>query len=172
MSAAAFSELPNDARLWVFAAARPLNAEQQETLLARVDEFLDGWLAHGRRVIGGRELRHDRFLLVAADERATGVSGCSIDSLFRRLQELERELGVSLLDSALVYYRAEDGSIQALPRGEFRERVKAGEVGDDTLVFDNTVRSVGEVREGWWELPMRDSWHAKAFPLPARSGSD
>ncbi len=171
MSAVPFSELPNDARLWVFAAARPLTPEQQETLLARVDEFLDGWLAHGREVVGARELRHDRFLLVAADERATGVSGCSIDSLFRALKELERELQVSLLDSSLVYYRSEDGAIQALSRGEFRERVRAGEVAEDTVVFDNTVRSVGEVREGRWELPMRDSWHARAFPLATRSGT-
>jgi hypothetical protein len=172
VSAVRFSELPDDARLWVFAAARPLTTEQRETLLAQVDEFLESWLAHGRKVVGGRELRHDRFLLVAADERATGVSGCSIDTLFRRLQGLERELGVPLLDSSLVYYRAGDGAIQALPRADFRQRVRAEEVGEDTLVFDNTVRSVGEVREGRWELPMRDSWHAKAFSLPARSGSD
>ncbi|HEV2131779.1 MAG TPA: hypothetical protein VGR27_11780 [Longimicrobiaceae bacterium] len=170
MSAVQFSELPNDARLWVFAAARPLTPQQREMLLARVDEFLEGWLAHGRRVVGGRELRHDRFLLVAADERATGVSGCSIDTLFRRLQELERELGVSLLDSSLVYYRAEDGAIQALPRADFRQRVRAEEVGEETVVFDNTVRSVEEVREGRWELPMRDSWHAQAFSQRARSG--
>lgn len=170
MSAISFSQLPDDARLWVFAAARPLTPEQQETLLARVDDFLADWLAHGRPVVGARELRHGRFLLVAADERATGVSGCSIDTLFRALQGLERELGASLLDSSLVHYRAEDGSIQALPRAEFRERVQAGEVGEDTPVFDNTVRSMGPVREGRWELPMRESWHARAFRLPVPKG--
>lgn len=171
MSAVPFSELPDDARLWVFAAPRPLATAEAEALLEQVDRFLEGWLAHGRPVVGGRELRYDRFLFVAADERATGVSGCSIDTLYRMLQELEDELGVRLRDSSPVWYRTEDGSIRTVSRSEFRELARAGEVGEDTVVFDNTVRSVGAGRKGW-EIPLRESWHAKAFPVGAPSGSD
>jgi len=97
MTAVDFSLLPADARLWIFAASRPLAADESAALLARVDAFVDGWLAHGHPVVGARDWRHDRFLLVGADERATGVSGCSIDSLFRVLKELEGQLGAGLL---------------------------------------------------------------------------
>lgn len=165
MSAVPFAQLPDDARLWVFAAPHPLDPSESEVLLKRVDGFLDGWLAHGRAVVGARELRDDRFLLVGADERASGVSGCSIDSLYHTLQEVERELDVTLTDSSLVWFHDEAGEIHALPRGEFRERVRAGEVDEDTVVFDNTVAAVGAVRGGRWELPMRDSWHARAFGI-------
>ena len=85
MPATAFDRLPDDARLWVFAASRDLTTDEAGALLGHVDGFLERWAAHGTPVVGARELRHGRFLLVAADERATGVSGCSIDSLFHSL---------------------------------------------------------------------------------------
>lgn len=156
-------ELPDDSRLWVFAASRPLTPDEAASLLARVDEFLGGWHAHGRPVVGARELRLDQFLLVAADERATGVSGCSIDSLYRVLKEAERELGVGLLDASLVHYRDGDGVVRAASRPDFRELVRDGAVDEDTPVFDNTVRTLAELREDAWEKPMRSSWHARAF---------
>ena len=160
-----FERLPDDARLWVFAAARPLAEAEQQRLLAHVDDFLAGWHAHGAPVVGARELRYGRFLLVGADERATGVSGCSIDTLFRTLGELERDLAVPLRDGSLVFFRAEAGEIEGEPRPAFRERARAGGVGADTVVFDNTVTSVGELRTGRWETPLRDAWHARAFPV-------
>lgn len=165
MPAVPFDRLPDDARLWVFAAARPLDAAQQEQLLAEVDAFLHRWAAHGAPVVGGRELRHGRFLLVGADERATGVSGCSIDSLFRALGGLEASTGVPLRDASLIFYRDEAGEIQAEPRPAFRERVRAGGVDAESVVFDNTIGTVGDLRR--WELPLRESWHARAFGVPA-----
>jgi hypothetical protein len=167
MPAVPFDRLPDDSRLWVFAAARPLSPAQQAQLLAEVDGFLRRWAAHGAPVVGGRELRHGRFLLVGADERATGVSGCSIDSLFRTLGELEGQTGVPLRDASLVYFRGADGEIQAEPRPAFRERARAGGVDAETTVFDNTIGTVGDLHAGRWELPMRDSWHARAFGVAA-----
>ncbi len=171
MPAVPFDQLPDDARLWVFAAARPLDGEQQRALLARADTFLARWAAHGAPVVGGRELRHGRFLLVGADERATGVSGCSIDSLFRALGELEGEIGVPLRDASLVFYRDPSGAVQAEPRPAFRERARAGGVDEETIVFDNTAATVGDLRAGRWEKPLRDSWHARAFGVGAGAAS-
>lgn len=161
--ATSLAAMPDDARVWVFAAPRALSAEESARLLDRVDSFVGRWTAHGRPVVGAREWRYGRFLLLAADEAATGVSGCSIDSLYRVLSEAESELGVPLTDATLVWYRGPDGSIRSETRAEFRDRVRSGAVGDDTPVFDNTVSTVGGVRAGGWERPLRDSWHSRAF---------
>jgi hypothetical protein len=110
--------------------------------------------------VGAREWRHDRFLLVGADERATGVSGCSIDSLFRSLKHLESTLGITLLDPSPVWFRDRAGEILAVPRAEFRRLAREGEAGADTVVFDNTVRSAGDLRAGRWETHAGGSWHA------------
>lgn len=158
-----FAEMPDAARVWVFAAPRALSEEEAARLLERVDDFLPRWHAHGHPVVGARDWRHDRFLLVAADEEATGVSGCSTDSLFRVLKEAEREIGTTLLDASRVWFRAADGEVASATRAEFREMVRRGEAGPETTVFDNTAASVGAVRSGAWERPLRESWHARAF---------
>ena len=170
MPATSFDRMPDDARLWVFAAPRPLDDDQAGALLASVDGFLARWAAHGAPVLGARDLRHGQFLLVAADERATGVSGCSIDSLFHALADVEEALGTELRRTAsLVLYRDAEGAVRATERPEFRRLAQEGAVGEDTVVFDNTVSSVGDLRAGKWERPFRDAWHAKAFPLGAAS---
>jgi hypothetical protein len=159
-----FEEMPDEARLWVFASPRPLETREAERLLERVDAFVEHWVAHGHPVAGARDWRHDRFLLMAADEAATGVSGCSIDSLYDALKAAERELGTRLLDaSSSVWYRAGDGTIHAVPRPDFRALAREGAVDADTPVFDNTVATVGALRSGEWERPMRESWHGKSF---------
>ena len=164
-----FTELPDEARLWIFASPDALTPAASRELLARVDAFLEEWHAHGHPVVGGRDWRYDRFLMVAADEAATGVSGCSTDALFRIFKAAERELGISLLDGSLVWYR-EGNEIRSATRADFRDRVRRGEVTQDTIVFDNTTSSVGAVRQGRWERPMRESWHGKAFGMePGRS---
>lgn len=157
---------PDDARLWVFAAAEPLAPAQAARLTASAEHHVENWLAHGRPVVGAHELRYGRFLLVAADETAAGVSGCSIDGLFRVLQSAKEELGVRLLDSGLVWFRSDDGEIRSVSRPQFRAMVQTGEVGSDTVVFDNTVATVGDVRAGRWETPLKNSWHARAFRVP------
>jgi hypothetical protein len=169
MSTVPFARLPDDARLWVFAATHPLSAEDSAAVLQRVDRFIEGWLAHGRPVVGARELRYDRFLLVGADERASGVSGCSIDSLFHTLQAVERELGITLTDAAPVWFRGDAGEIHSVSRSRFREQITDGQVGEDTVVFNNAVTTVGDVRGGKWEVPLRESWHARAFRVGAGS---
>lgn len=165
-----FSDLPDSARIWIFPASRPLDDAEADLLLGRVDRFLEDWRAHGRPVVGGGEWRHDRFLIVGADEAATGVSGCSIDGLFRALQETEQALGVGLRDSSPIWFRNGAGEIECLSRPEFRARVRDGGVDPDTPVFDHTVTTAGEVRGGRWEVPMRDSWHARVFRVGAASG--
>ena len=157
-----FDRLPSDARLWIFAAERPLTPEEGRRVLAETDAFIDQWTAHGVPLTAGRELRHQRFVLVAVDERAAGASGCSIDALVRRMQQLERELGLELVNNGPVLYREGD-AIQRVPRERFAELAASGTVSPSTFVFDNTLTRVGELAAGKWEVKAADAWHGRAF---------
>jgi hypothetical protein len=163
-----FAAMPDTARLWIVASPAELTPAIAGNLLERVDAFLEEWNAHGQPVVGARDLRYDRFLMIAADEAATGVSGCSGDALFRVFKGAESDLGISLLDSSRVWFRTANG-IQTDTRAGFRERVKKGEVDAETIVFDNTAATVGDVRAGRWERPVRESWHRRLQELEARS---
>jgi len=156
-----FSSLPTDARLWIFAAERPLSPDEQDRLLGVVDEFLDQWKAHGHPLSAARELRYGQFLLVAVDESQEGASGCSIDAMTRSLSELERQLGVEIANHGPVLYRTSDG-VRRATRQTFADRVRAGEITPETVVFNNTLTRVGDLTDQW-EVPARASWHGKAF---------
>ena len=149
----ALSSLPDEARIWIFGISPALDEPKQRTLLAEVDRFLETWAAHGQPITSARELREGMFLIVGVD-RASETSGCSIDRMFGTLQKLERELGVSILDSGRIFVRHGDGRPDALSRPAFRERADP-----HTTVFDTLVESLGDVRAGRWETTAADSWH-------------
>jgi hypothetical protein len=156
-----FESLPADARLWIFAAERPLSNTEQERLLAAVDEFIDQWQAHGHALAAARELRYGQFLLLGVDESQEGASGCSIDAMTRTLGVLETQLGLELQNHAPVLYRTADG-VARTSRPAFGDRARSGEVTPDTIVFDNSLTRVGDLADKW-EVPARASWHGKAF---------
>lgn len=145
-------QLSNDAYVWIFGISPSLDAEKSNALLGQVNTFLENWAAHGTPIPGAAEVREGSFLVVAADEQRE-KSGCSIDRMFGTLKQLERDLGVAILDSNRVFYRDTEG-VHAVGRSEFRNAATS-----DTPVFDVTVERLGDVREGGWVKPAAQSWH-------------
>lgn len=153
-----FERLPDDARVWVFAASDPLRGETAARLLAAVDAWLDDWKAHGEPLTCARDWRDDRFLAIGVDQSAAGASGCSVDALFRVFQPLQASLGTSLLGGGRVFWRESSGAVRTLQRDAFADELAAGRVGDDTPVFDTTLTTAREWRTAF-ERPLRESWH-------------
>lgn len=144
-------QLGSDAYVWIFGISPSLNEEQQADVLRHVDGFLGNWAAHGTPIRGARDLREGSFLIIAADSRSER-SGCSIDRMFGTLRELEQRHGVQILDSNRVFLR--ENGVRAVPRHQFREVA-----GEETIVFDTTAETLGEIRSGAWEKPASRSWH-------------
>lgn len=155
-----FASLPPDARLWVFAASRPLTEPEQATLLEAVDPWLAQWTAHGAPLTSGRVLREGRFLAIGVDQRTAGASGCSIDALYRVLGALERTLDTALLAGGRVFWRAADGTVQGGTREGFTAAARRGEVTGATPVFDTTVATPAALATAF-ERPAAASWHAQ-----------
>lgn len=157
-----FNELPDDARLWVFPASRPLLPEEENEVLGRVDAFLADWKAHGAPLTVGRDWREGRFLMVAVDEASVPPSGCSIDALVRVLKEEGAALKVNFMDHGSVWFRR-GGGVENVPRTDFKKMAVEGKVGPETPVFDTAITRISQLRLGEWEKPARHSWHGKAF---------
>ena len=157
-----FDALPSHARLWIFAAERTLTPRERDYLLQTVDDFLEQWRAHGHPLTSARDLRYDRFLFIGVDESTEGASGCSVDALVRDIKRVEATLGVALVDHSPVLYREGDAIVR-LPRDEFAERARTGAITPDTVVFNNTLTRVEDLKNNRWETPASKSWHAAAF---------
>lgn len=153
-----FTSLPDESKAWVFAAKRPLTSDDRETIAREVPNFLAQWTAHGAPVPASFEVRDDRFLVVAADERVS-PGGCSIDALFHFVRALGEHLDVEMLDSGSIWYRDEAGEVRGADRPDFRKLATAGEVHDETPVFDTSLDRLSTYRESF-EQPAQRSWAA------------
>lgn len=167
-----FPDLPDTARLWVYATDRPLTDDEEETLTRRLEDFLDGWESHGRPVEGAAAVRDRRFVLLAAhrpdapaEEANEGVSGCGIDASVHVLESFAEETGLNWKSGLDVFYRDAEGRVQNASRPAFAEQAEAGAVDAATPVFDLSVETLADLREGRFEHPAGQGWHAEAFSL-------
>lgn len=163
MNIAALDGFPDTARVWVFGAERELTDAEAAMVFDAVDRFLAGWAAHGVPLRAARAWCHERFLVVAVDIESAPPTGCSVDALVTVLRNLERRLDTGLLGNEAVWYRGSDGDIRRASRRRFRALAREGEVVPDSVVFDNSITVLGELRAGRWEGPARDRWHAAFF---------
>ncbi len=160
-----FTTFSDQAQVWVYAFPRLLNANEKAALIRNLEEFIGSWHSHGTPVKGAHCLIEDQFLMLAAEELAGGVSGCSIDSSVRVFKRFQEQFGLDGLNRSLIFYREND-EIHATDRLGFKKLVQAGQVGGETLVFDQTLQTVGELRAGLFEKKFSDSWHSRAFSVP------
>ena len=153
-----FSNLPDNSKAWVFAANRPLTANEREIVDTEVPNFLSQWTAHGAPVPASHEIRDDQFLVIAADE-SVAPGGCSIDALFRFIRALGSHLDVDMLSSGKIWYRDRDGEIRGADRSEFRKYAESNEIDADSPIFDTSLDHLATYRQAF-ERPARNSWAA------------
>ncbi len=160
-----FSELTDEARVWVYAANRPFGPAELHPLLQGLTTFVENWTAHNKALKASFELIENQFIVLAVDEDQHQASGCSIDKSVHFLQVIESEFGIELFNRSLVYYYAGEQLLTS-NRGNFDALVQTGEVHGERTVVNTLVFTKKELNEKF-RLPLRDSWHAKVFGLTA-----
>lgn len=159
-----FERLPNNGRLWIFAADREYSEVEARDLSLALTEFLTGWAAHGAQVDAAFELRYGRFILIGASDTAANPSGCSIDAMTRFVRTIGEKYGIDFMSAPMVYYRNAKG-VAMTERAQFKRLATEAAVTSETIVFNNTLTEVGALRSGLWEVPAKQSWHGQAFSL-------
>lgn len=151
---------PDATRIWVYVAHPVLTPAQEAELRPRLAQFCTEWVSHRRDLRATFELLEGRFVILAVDETKAEASGCSIDSSVRFLQGVERAMGITLFDRMRFSYVAADGAATTVDHATFGALYAAGDIQEDTLVYDTLVTTLGALRTGW-RKPLRESWHAR-----------
>ena len=155
-----------DSRVWVYQSSRLFQLSEALEIEIMLKEFTASWLSHGVPVKGAGYLFFGQFIVLMADETATGVSGCSTDSSVRLIKEIEKKFGVDMFDRFALAFVVKDKSdshqIQLLPMQQLQYAIDNGFISDNTLFFNNVVQSKEEL-ENNWIIPARQSWLAKKF---------
>lgn len=157
-----FTDFPSTSKLWVFMAERELSPEEKELTIKNMNLFIPEWKAHGDELKAGFELINNQFIVVSVDETPAAASGCSIDSMTRFIKEIEKALGISFTNRMLVSYIENDKTFtEKLPT--FKEKVKNGEIKENTIVYNNSVSNLSDFWDNWMQ-PIQESWAAPLLP--------
>lgn len=129
--------------------------------------FTENWQSHGSPVKGYGNLFFGQFIVLMADERATGVSGCSTDSSVRLIKQIEQLFKVNMFDRQNLAFMVKD-KIQLLPMAQLQYAIDNNFISSDTTYFNNLVQTKEELEKNWL-VPVKDSWLAKRIK-PVGSG--
>jgi hypothetical protein len=146
-------------RVWIYQCSRLFTLNEALEIEELLKEFSMQWKSHGTPVKGSSHLFFGQFIVLLADETATGVSGCSTDSSVRLIKDIEQRYGVNMFDRTTLAFVVKD-KVQLLPLSQLQYAIDNGFIDTDTLYFNNLVQTKEEL-ESKWIIPIKDSWLAK-----------
>jgi hypothetical protein len=143
-------------RVWIYQASRVFSLQEALEIEELLNEFAGQWKSHGTPVKGAAYLFFGQFIVLIADETATGVSGCSTDSSVRLIKDIEQRFAVTMFDRTTLAFVVKE-KVELLPLFQLQYAVDNGFVNTDTLYFNNLVATKEEL-ENKWIIPLKDSW--------------
>ncbi|MFZ1451624.1 MAG: hypothetical protein WAT20_02930 [Ferruginibacter sp.] len=162
-------DFADSSRVWIYQSSRLFFISEALEMEDMLNDFAANWKSHGAPVKGFANLFFGRFIVLMADETATGVSGCSTDSSVHLIKSLEEKYNVQMFDRQNLAFIVKD-KIEVIPFSQLEYAVENNFINADTLYFNNTVLSKKEMAEKWI-IPVKDSWLAKRVNFAEKAGS-
>lgn len=155
------SNMPSDARLWVYQSNRPLSDAEVNSIIEAGEGFVSDWAAHGASLKASFDVLYNLFIVITVDEKQAIASGCSIDKSVKFIKEIEQKMDLNLFDRMQVAYRK--GTDIAVCRfADFEKLAAENAVNASTIVFNNMV-STKAAFETEWEVPLKQSWQSRVL---------
>lgn len=158
---------PDHSRVWIYQASRELSSEEVILTEATLQKFVDSWAAHGQPLKAAGQVCYNRFIVLMVNEDQEAPSGCSIDNSVSVIKELGKVLAIDFFDRWNIAYRQKD-LLVSCTREEFEEGIRSGKITSETIVFNNLVNTKKEWETNW-EIPLKQSWHARIFQISSFS---
>jgi len=157
------ADFADDSRVWIYQSNRPFSDQEEKEINEQLHHFYSQWLSHGKEVKGWARVIFKQFIVVMADERYSGVSGCSTDGMVRIIKSIERQYKVELFDRLSLTFLVK-GAPQMLPLNQVQYALDNKFLTPETLLFDNTVSNKASLEQSWM-TPLNKSWLASRLSL-------
>ncbi|MBK9150151.1 MAG: ABC transporter ATPase [Saprospiraceae bacterium] len=160
--------LDNHSKVWIYQSKDQMDDDTVRSVNADLRDFLNYWTSHNRQLYTYGNIFHHRFVTIFVDETHADASGCSIDKSVHFIESLEMKYGLSLFDRENVAIMEkqfdEEGedisTIYTLPLSGLKDALKEGRINEQTLVFNNLVKTKEEFLKKWI-VPLHQSWHKR-----------
>ena len=153
-----FNELKGDGRVWIYASRRALNSTEVSEITEIFKDFCTNWSAHGSSLKSDFKIFNNQFLVLAVDEDFEAASGCSIDSSVEVFRRIENKYQLDLFNRLNLAFLI-DNQIKIIQLAQLNTAHQQGLISADTVLVDNTISSLNELRNNWHK-PLAKSWAA------------
>ncbi len=135
-----FDQMPDNARVWVYAANRTLSQTEQTEITAKAGAFVSGWTAHQQQLKASFAILNNVFLVIAVDENFNEVSGCGIDKSVHFMQEIDRAYNLNLFNRLQVELLI-DGETILTNKQKLAVMLQEGKVNAQTIMFNKAINT-------------------------------
>ncbi len=149
----------DDSRVWIYQSSRMFFISEALEMEDMLKDFISNWDSHGVPVKGFANLFFGRFIIILADETATGVSGCSTDKSVRLIKNIEEKFKVDMFNRQSLAFVIKN-KIELIPLSQLSYAFENKFLDEETLYFNNTVLTKKQLAENWI-TPIKNSWLSK-----------
>ena len=103
-----FKTMPDDSRIWIYQSNRDFNESEIGVIKDKTISFLDNWQAHGKDLECSYSIIDKRFIILAVNETANPIGGCSIDFSLQLIKDISNTIGIDLLNRLVVNYKLDN----------------------------------------------------------------
>lgn len=155
--------LPKDfhgsSRVWIYQSNRLFSLHEALEIEDVLKNFVTGWNSHGAPVNGYANLFFGHFIILIADETSHGVSGCSVDSSVRMIEDIEQSFKVNLFDRLLLAFLVRE-RVQMIPMEQLSYALQNKFLEPTSTYFNNTVQTLEQLKNNWL-ISIKESWLGK-----------
>ncbi|HMJ47139.1 MAG TPA: hypothetical protein VK498_07395 [Ferruginibacter sp.] len=157
------ADFPGTSKVWIYQSSRLFMIGEALEIEEMMNEFVSGWKSHRTPVKGYANLFFGQFIILMADESATGVSGCSTDSSVHLIKAIEKKFSVDMFNRETLAFMVKN-KIQLIPLSQFAYAAGNNFIDENTPYFNNTVGTKEQLLKEWI-IPVKKSWLAGKMKL-------
>lgn len=148
-----------DSKLWIFQSIEPLDKDEVFVISKELEEFLFSWTSHGKYIKSTSFIIKSHFIFVLVDSNFDNASGCSIDSLFKKIKYIGENLKKDFLRRNLISFQEKNSKrVDFLTLIQFKKFINTNL--NDIVVFDNSISLLSDLKN--WEMNL-DQWKLKYY---------
>ena|SRR5688572_21386465 len=160
-----FDSLPDHARIWIYQSERKITSDEKTIISEGLQAFTHQWTVHGQPMDASFVVLHDHFIILAANDQA---SGCSIDSSVRAIKSLGDQLHIDFFNRNLIAFQKSNG-VTTVMLQDLKKKFEEGTWNQDSLVFNNLVNTKKELEKNWL-ITAGASWLKRYLPRETVAG--
>jgi hypothetical protein len=149
-------------RVWIYQSSRLFMISEALEIEDMLNNFVESWNSHGAKVKGYANLLFGQFIVLMADETATGVSGCSTDSSVRLIKQVEETFKVDMFNRQNLAFVVKE-KIQTIPLAQLNYAFENNFINAETIYFNNLVLDKQSLLTKWM-VPAKESWLSARIP--------